>query len=59
MTADETRAFLEAGTLTATVAAVRRDGRPRAVPVWFVSDRGDLVFTAGERDVVARADVAA
>jgi PPOX class probable F420-dependent enzyme len=51
MTIDETRAFLEAGTRTAKVATVRRDGRPHVVPVWFVLDGDDLVFTTGGRSL--------
>jgi PPOX class probable F420-dependent enzyme len=55
MTADETRAFLEAGTRTAKLATVRRDGRAHVVPVWFVLDRDDVVFTTGQDSLKGRA----
>ena len=55
MTADETRAFLEAGTRTAKVATVRRDGRSHVVPVWFVVDGDDVVFTTGARSLKGKA----
>ena len=55
MTADDTRAFLEAGTRTAKVATVRPDGRPHVVPVWFVLDGDDVVFTTGERSLKGKA----
>ena len=45
MTDDERRAFLSAGTRTAILSVVRRDGTPHAAPVWFVLDGDDLVFT--------------
>jgi hypothetical protein len=51
MTPDETRAFLLAGTRTAAAATVRADGRPHVVPVWFLLDGDDLVFTAGDDTV--------
>jgi PPOX class probable F420-dependent enzyme len=55
MTTDETRSFLEAGTRTAKVATMRRDGRPHVVPVWFVLDGDDVVFTTGERSLKGKA----
>jgi hypothetical protein len=39
------REFLAAGTRTAKVATVRKDGSPHVTPVWFVLDGNDLVFT--------------
>jgi len=47
MTDDEWRAFVLAGTRTAKLATVRRDGRPHVAPVWFVLDGDDVVFTTG------------
>jgi PPOX class probable F420-dependent enzyme len=54
MAHDEWRAFLEQGTRTAKLATTRRDGRPHVVPVWFVLDGDDLLFTTGEGSVKAR-----
>jgi PPOX class probable F420-dependent enzyme len=55
MNRDEWRAFLSEGTRTAKLATVRKDGRPHVVPIWFVLDGDDLVFTTGSRSVKARA----
>ncbi|MGH0029310.1 MAG: PPOX class F420-dependent oxidoreductase [Myxococcota bacterium] len=44
MTPAEWRAFLLAGSRTAKLATVRRDGRPHVAPVWFTLDGDDLVF---------------
>jgi PPOX class probable F420-dependent enzyme len=54
MTDDERRSFLSYGTRTGKLATTRRDGRPHVVPVWFVLDGDDLVFTTGGRTVKAR-----
>jgi len=54
MTHDEWGAFLSQGTRTAKLATVRRDGRPHVVPVWFVLDGDDLVFTTAGRSVKAQ-----
>ena len=54
MTEDEVRRFLEAGTRTAKVATVARDGRPHLMPVWFVLDGDELVFTTGKDTLKAR-----
>src|SRR6266513_390312 len=51
MTRDEWRAFVGHGTRTGKLATVRRDGRPHVVPIWFVLDGDDLVFTTGARSV--------
>src|SRR4051794_28269918 len=45
MTEQEWRAFVMDGTRTAKVATARKDGRPHVVPVWFVLDGDDVVFT--------------
>ncbi|HEV2238245.1 MAG TPA: PPOX class F420-dependent oxidoreductase [Ktedonobacterales bacterium] len=54
MNAEQTRAFLLAGSRTAQVATVRADGRPHVVPVWFALDGDDVIFTAGHDTVKAR-----
>ena len=51
MTKEEWHAFVEDGTRTAKVATVRKDGRPHVVPVWFVLDGDDVVFTTGASSV--------
>ena len=45
MTPDEVRAFLSRGTRTAKVATSLPDGQPHVMPVWFVLDGEELVFT--------------
>ncbi len=54
MTADEARAFLLDGTRTGKLATVRRDGRPHVVPIWFLLDGDDVVFTTGRDTVKGR-----
>jgi PPOX class probable F420-dependent enzyme len=46
--------FLAAGRRTGMVATVRADGSPDVVPVWFVIDGGDVVFTCASASVKAR-----
>lgn len=41
----EVRVFLLEGTRTAKIATVRADGRPHVVPVWFLLDGEEIVFT--------------
>lgn len=55
MNGEEWGAFLSEGTRTGKLATVRRDGRPHVVPIWFVLDGGDLVFTTGASSVKAHA----
>jgi len=55
MSEDEMRAFLTQGTRTAKVAVVRRDGAPMVVPVWFVLDGREVVFTTGSESIKGRA----
>lgn len=50
---EEQRAFLLKDTRTGKLATVRQDGRPHVVPVWFVLDGDELVFTTGEHTVKA------
>ena len=47
---DEWQAFVGHGTRTAKVAVVRKDGTPHVVPVWFVLDEDDFVFTTVATD---------
>jgi len=51
MTPDEYRQFMMAGTRTGKLATAREDGRPHVVPIWFVLDGDDLVFTVFETTV--------
>jgi PPOX class probable F420-dependent enzyme len=55
MTADEIRRFLTHGTRTAKIATTRADGRPHVVPIWFVFDGDDLIFTTGSHTAKAAA----
>lgn len=54
MTPQEARRFLETGTRTAKLATVRADGSPHVVPVWFVVDGDDLVFSTWHASVKAK-----
>ena len=54
MTAGQAREFLDAGSRTATFATVRPDGRPHAVPTWYIRDGDDYVFTTWHTTVKVR-----
>jgi PPOX class probable F420-dependent enzyme len=54
MEPDQGRAFLSHGTRTAKLATVTADGRPHVVPVWFVLDDDDLIFTTHETSQKAK-----
>ena len=54
MTTDQVRDFLGHGTRTAKVATVMQDGRPHVMPVWFVLDGDQLLFTTGADSVKGR-----
>src|SRR5205807_333836 len=54
MTHDQWRAFVMEGTHTGKLATTRLDGGPHVVPVWFVLDGDDFVFTTGEATVKGR-----
>ncbi len=54
MTPDEIREFLTEGTRTGKLATTRKDGRPHVMPVWFVLDGEDVVFTTGAETVKGR-----
>ena len=54
--AAELRAFLLAGTRTAKVAVVRKDGSPLVTPVWFLpDDDGSIMFETGRGSVKGHA----
>lgn len=54
MTRERALEFLEEGTRTGNVATVRRDGRPHVVPVWFIVEGNDVVFTTWHTSVKAK-----
>jgi len=54
MTTDQVRSFLSHGTRTAKLATVMADGRPHVMPVWFVLDGDQIVFTTGADSVKGR-----
>ncbi len=54
MTKEEYKEFLLEGTKTAKLATVREDGRPHVVPIWFVLDGDNLLFTTSEPSVKAK-----
>ena len=53
LTTAEAQAFLLHGTRTAKFATVRADGRPHVMPIWFVLDNDDIVFTTWHTTVKA------
>jgi PPOX class probable F420-dependent enzyme len=55
MSADRLRAFLADRARNGMLATTRRDGRPHVVPVWFLPDGDDLVFTTSSTSVKGRA----
>lgn len=46
-------AFISEGQRNAVIATVTPEGRPHCVPVWFVLDRGEVVFSTGRTSVKA------
>lgn len=54
MTKDEITTFLAQGTLTAKVATAGKNGTCHVVPVWFVLDGDDIVFTTGPESAKAK-----
>jgi PPOX class probable F420-dependent enzyme len=54
MTADEIHAFLSHGTRTAKLATNGPGGQPHVMPVWFVLDGEELVFTTWGDSVKGR-----
>jgi PPOX class probable F420-dependent enzyme len=54
MTPQEIRALLSFGTRTAKLATTGPGGEPHVMPVWFVLDGEDLVFTTWGESVKGR-----
>jgi PPOX class probable F420-dependent enzyme len=54
MTRERALEFLAEGTRTGNVATVRPDGRPHVVPVWFVVEDDEVVFTTWHTSVKAQ-----
>jgi PPOX class probable F420-dependent enzyme len=54
MTPEKIRAFLSQGTRTAKLATTGPGGEPHVMPVWFVLDGEDVVFTTGSGSVKGR-----
>ena len=54
MSRAETLQFLSDGAPTAKVATVMQDGHPHVMPVWFVLDGDQLLFTTGADSVKGR-----
>lgn len=54
MTPEQVRSFISHGTRTAKAATVMKDGQPHVMPVWFVLDADQIVFTTGADTVKGR-----
>ena len=54
MTPNEVRAFLSHGTRTAKLATSGPAGQPHVMPVWFVLDGEQIVFTTAANSVKGR-----
>ena len=54
MTPDEIHAFLSHGTRTAKLATSGPGGQPHVMPVWFMLDGEELVFTTWRESVKGR-----
>lgn len=54
MTPEQVRSFITYGTRTAKVATVMKDGQPHVMPVWFVLDGEQIVFTTGANTAKGR-----
>jgi PPOX class probable F420-dependent enzyme len=58
MSKEEIQTSLVSGTLTGKISTVRKDGRPRVVPIWFILDKNDsnikVVFTTGQDSLKAK-----
>ncbi|MCC6612605.1 MAG: PPOX class F420-dependent oxidoreductase [Anaerolineae bacterium] len=54
MSKAEYLAFLSAPARCGKLATVRPDGRPHVVPIWFIVDGEDLIFTSGPASVKVR-----
>ncbi|MFL5864586.1 MAG: PPOX class F420-dependent oxidoreductase [Solirubrobacteraceae bacterium] len=54
MTPEQVWSFVSHGTRTAKVATVMKDGQPHVMPVWFVLDGEQIVFTTGANTIKGR-----
>lgn len=54
MTKERAMEFLQEGTRTGNVATVRADGRPHVVPVWFIVEDENVLFTTWHTSIKAR-----
>jgi PPOX class probable F420-dependent enzyme len=54
MSSREVTSFLTRGTHTAKVATTMTSGQPHVMPVWFVLDGEELVFTTGAGSIKGR-----
>jgi PPOX class probable F420-dependent enzyme len=54
MSSPEVASFLMHGTRTAKVATTMSGGQPHVMPVWFVLDGEEIVFTTGAESVKGR-----
>jgi PPOX class probable F420-dependent enzyme len=54
MSPDEVRDFLSHGTRTGKLGVSMRDGQPHVMPIWFVLDGEDVLFTTHEDTVKGR-----
>ena len=54
MTPEQVHSFLSQGARTAKLATMMDDGRPHVMPVWFVLDGEQIVFTTGANSVKGR-----
>jgi PPOX class probable F420-dependent enzyme len=55
MSSTEVHEFLDHGTRTGKLAVARANGAPHVVPIWFVRDGDDLIFTTGVDSVKGKA----
>jgi PPOX class probable F420-dependent enzyme len=51
MTEPQYRRFLSEGARTGELAMVRADGRPHVIPIWYLLEGDELVFTTGRNSV--------
>jgi PPOX class probable F420-dependent enzyme len=54
MSPAQVREFLSHGTRTGKFATTRANGAPHVVPIWFVLDGDDLIFTTHEESLKGR-----
>jgi PPOX class probable F420-dependent enzyme len=54
MTPEETREFLTEGTRTAKLGTLTALDHPHVIPVWFILDGDEIVFTTGRDTVKGR-----